>query len=146
MSSAFRFSRRWIAVMVAAIFLLTWMILGTRSIEPVYQGRPLGKWLRGHPREFRPAVLALGTNALPYLLAEIQATDSRASQWGQGMLAKVSMGPFWRTARDRRYHAGLGLQVLDTNAVSALLEVIFSKPLKMVDGDSGYRAVAALTF
>ena len=34
-------------------------------VEPEYQGKPLGQWLRGHPSEYRPAVLAVGTNAMP---------------------------------------------------------------------------------
>ena len=132
--------------MLAGVLVLTCLFLLTRSNEPVYQGRPLGKWLRGHPSEYRPAVIALGTNALPYLLAEIQTTDSRASLWGQGVLAKVSMGPFWRTARDRRYHARIGLQILDTNAVPALMKMIFSNPMKMVENDPGYSAAEALSF
>ena len=116
------------------------------SNEPVYQGRPLGKWLRGHPKEYHPAVLALGTNALPYLLAELQVTDSRMSRWGQDLLAKASIGPLWSTARDCRYRAGIGLQILDTNAVPALMEMIFSKPMTMVEGDAGYSAASVLTF
>jgi hypothetical protein len=146
MPSRSRFSRWGIAVLLATVALLTWMIFREQPNEPVYQGRPLGKWLRGHPNEYRLVVLALGTNALPYLLSEIQATDSRPSEWAQGMLARVSVGPFWRTARERRYHAGLGLQILDTNAVPALMEMIFSKPLRTVEGDPGYSAASALNF
>ncbi len=142
----FRFSRWWIAVLLAGIFLLAWKFLSVGPQEPVYQGRRLGSWLRGHPREYYPAVLALGTNALPYLLTELQATDSRASQWGERVLANVSMGPLWRTARDRRYHAGIGLQILDTNAVPALLGMIFSKPMQITEGDPSCSGAMALTF
>lgn len=146
MSLKFRLNRWRVAVLLAVVSVLTCILLLMRSNEPVYEGRPLGKWLREHPKEYRPAVLALGTNALPYLLAEIQATDSRVSKWGQRMLARASIGPFWRTASDRRYHAALGLQILDTNAVSALLEMIFSRPMKMEEGDSSYSAASVLTF
>ena len=110
MPSKFYFNRWWIAAGLAVACLLAWMILSTGSSEPIYQGRRLGSWLRGHPREYYPAVLAIGTNALPYLLAELQATDSARSEWGERLLAKASLSPFWRTARDRRYHAALGLQ------------------------------------
>jgi hypothetical protein len=120
------------------------VLLGNRSHEPVYQGRRLGSWLRGHPREYWPAVSAVGTNALPYLLAELQAVDSQPSQWAQRVLAKGSIGPFWRTARDRHYHARLGLQILDTNAVPALLDLIFAGPLHIADGDPGTMAALAL--
>lgn len=146
MPSKFHFSRWWIAAGVAAVCLLAMVVLSTRSNEPVYQGRRLGSWLRGHPREYYPAVLAVGTNALPYLLAELQATDSEPSRWGESVLAKVSMSPFWRTARDRRYHAGIGLQILDTNAVPALMSMIFSRPMQMAEGDPALSAASALRF
>ena len=142
----FRFSRWGVAVLIPVVLVVTWLLFVTRSNEPAYQGRPLGKWLRGHPKEYYPAVLALGTNALPYLLAELQATDSRVSQWGQKVLAKASIGPLWRTARDRRYRAGIGLQILDTNAVPELLDMIFSKPIKMAEGDSGCSSAWALSY
>jgi hypothetical protein len=118
----------------------------SNSNEPVYQGRKLGSWLRGHPREYYPAVLATGTNALPYLLAEIQATDSSLSEWGQGMLGKASIGPPWRTARERRYHARLGLQILDTNSVIVLLEQVFATPMRIAENDPSYAAASSLTF
>jgi hypothetical protein len=127
-----------------AVFLSVWLLFLTRLNEPVYQGRRLGSWLRGHPREYIPAVLAVGTNALPYLLAELQATDSAPARYAERMLAKASVGPFWRTARDRSYHAGLGLQILDTNAVPALVNLIFAQPMQTVEGDPGYSAAAAL--
>ena len=143
----FRFSRWRVAVLVVAAFLLACVVFLKRSNEPVYQGRPLGKWMRGDRKEYYPAVLALGTNALPYLLAELQASDSRASQWGEDVLAKlIDSGPLWRTARDRRNRASLALQILDTNAVPALLEMIFSKPMRMMEGDPSWSAASVLTF
>jgi hypothetical protein len=142
----FRFRRWWIAVLLAAVVLSVWLLFLTRLKEPVYQGRRLGDWLRGHPKDYYPAVLAAGTNALPYLLAELQATDSRVSQWGQHVLAKVSIGPSWRTASDRQYHARLGLQILDTNAVPALLNVVFAQPMRMAEGDPGLAAARALSW
>lgn len=140
----FRFRRWWLGVLLAAVFLLAWISFSARPGEPVYQGRRLGAWLRGHPKDYHPVVRALGTNALPYLLAELQAMDSRLGRWGEGVLARVSMGPLWRTARDRRYHAGLGLQILDTNAVPALADLIFSQPMRIAEGDPGWSAASAL--
>jgi len=128
------------------MFLAAWVFLLARPNEPLYQGRRLGSWLRGHPKEYYPAVLVVGTNALPYLLNELQATDSRASQWGEKLSAKVSMGALWRTARDRRYHAGIGLQILDTNAVPALTRMILSSPMQFVEGDPSWSAASALAF
>jgi len=139
-----RLSRWWIVASLAMTVLLAWTIYRAGPSEPVYHGRRLGDWLRGHPKEYYPAVLAVGTNALPYLLAELQATDSRLSRWGQGVLAKASIGPFWRTARDRHYHARLGLQILDTNAVPVLLGRVFSQPMRIVESDPAWSAAFAL--
>jgi len=139
--------RRWqITVFITAMLLLAWVFFLARSDEPVYQGRRLGSWLRGHPREYYPTVLAVGTNALPYLLAELQATDSWSSQWAQGVLAKASIGPFWRTARNRRYHARLGLQILDTNAVPALVGRVFPQSMRIAEGDPGWAAASTLSW
>jgi len=142
----FRFSRWWLAVLLAGAFLLAWIFLSVGPQEPVFQGRGLGSWLRGQPNEYYPAVLAVGTNALPYLLVEIQAVDSKPAQFAEQLLAKVSMGPLWRMAQNRRYHAGLGLQMLDTNAVPALMSMIFSRPMQMAEGDPGWSAASALRF
>ena len=138
----FRRSRWQIAVFIAALFLLAWVFFLGRSGEPVYQGRRLGSWLRGHPKEYHPAVRTLGTNALPYLLAELQATDSQVSRWGQDVLAKASIGPFWRTARDRRYHARLGLQILDTNGAPTLVGRVFLQSMRIAEGDPGWGAAS----
>lgn len=146
MQFKFRPSRWYFVALLTTGLLLAWMLFSARRDEPVYQDRRLGSWLRGHPRDYFPAVLALGTNALPYLLAELQATDSPMSRWGQRVLARVSMGPFWRTARDRQYHARLGLQILDTNAVPALLSLVFSQPMQIAEGAPGWSAAGALSW
>lgn len=114
--------------------------------EPRHQGRRLGDWLRGHPRDYMPVVQAVGTNALPYLLNELQITDPVWLQWAEAALARLEMGPPWEPARTRQYHARLALQILDTNAVPALLGAVFARPLKIEDGDLGYEAAFALTW
>lgn len=144
MPRSFRFNRWWLAALVAVAVWLPWLIFRPGEVEPVYQGRRLGEWLNGHPKDYHPAVRAIGTNALPYLLAELQATDSGSSRLAQSILAKVSIGPFWRTARLRRYRAGLGIQILDTNAAPALADMIFRAPMQVEEGDPGYSAASSL--
>ena len=114
--------------------------------EPRYQGRRLGDWLRGHPRDYMPAVQSVGTNALPYLLNELHVTDPAWLRWAEAGLARLEMGPPWEPARTRQYHARLALQIMDTNAVPALLGAVFARPLKIEDGDLGYEAAFALTW
>lgn len=130
--------------MLAATFLLAWAVYRSRPAEPVYQGRRLGEWLRGHPRDYHPAVRALGTNALPFLMAELQATDSGPARFAEKVLGNFSIGPLWRTASDRRYRARLGLQILDTSAAPALVNLVLAKPMKLVEGDPAYSAASAL--
>lgn len=74
-----------IGVLVAALGLAAWFLF--RSNEPVYQGRKISTWLwelEVSPDTVSPswkesvqAVRALGTNALPWLLARLPARDSR---------------------------------------------------------------------
>lgn len=61
------------------------MIGQWQSIEPRYQGKRLGVLLKGDPIEYVPAMMAIRTNALPYLLQEIQARDSGLSRLGIGL-------------------------------------------------------------
>jgi hypothetical protein len=137
--------RRWWLVAIAGLLIgVIWTLLLSGSNEPIYKGRKLGSWLRGHPREYWPAVLAVGTNALPYLLDELQGTDSGLSQWSKNVLGKISVGPLWRTAADRRYHAGLALQILDTNAVPVLLRQVFATPMRIREDDPSFAAASAL--
>lgn len=144
-----RFSRsRWslLAGLLAAIVLVICLLSSQGPREPIYQGRRLSKWMEGHPRVYWPAVQAIGTNALPFLLAELQTTDSGLSRFAQRMLNKVSVGPFWRTARMRQYHARLALQILDTNAAPALLDTIFAQPMRVAEGDRSWEVAFVLNW
>src|SRR5688572_18718533 len=80
-----------IALVVLLVILgsVCWQFLGEQA--PVYQGKPLAKWLEGYihdPKDYRPATeqpqwqqadaaaRGLGTNALPTLLRMLRAKDS----------------------------------------------------------------------
>jgi hypothetical protein len=144
-SSLARVGLRWIAAMVLG-GLVIWVVIGQwQSIEPRYQGKRLGVLLKGDPIEYVPAMMAIGTNALPYLLQEIQARDSGLSRLGIGLFHRwLDSPPPWKTARDRKHRARIGLGVLDSNAVPALLNMAFSKPLRAQDGDPSLEAVLIL--
>ena len=109
-----------------------------------FGGQRLSALLHEHPSVYRPAVQALGTNALPFLLTELQVTDPAWLKWAEHALGEF--GPRWEPARDRRYHARLGLQILDTNALPALLTAAFTQPIRLAEGDLGFEAAFALTW
>ncbi|MBM4154508.1 MAG: hypothetical protein FJ221_05710 [Lentisphaerae bacterium] len=133
-------------LLLAAMAVAVAERFGPSRLEPRHEGRRLGAWLRGHPREYTPAVQAVGTNALPYLLSELRVTDPFWLRWGEAQFARLEMGPPWEPARVRRYHARLALQILDTNAAPALLDAVFARPMRLRDGDPGYEAAFALTW
>jgi len=132
-------------VLIGMALLIAWAVGSAHFGEPTYQGRPLGKILQGPRAEYTPAIQALGTNALPYLLEELQAEDSAPARWMARQLNRISLGPFWHTAQNRRYRAALGIQILDTNAVPALMEMIFARPMQLTEGDPGYSAAMVLS-
>ncbi|MCC7376512.1 MAG: HEAT repeat domain-containing protein [Verrucomicrobiales bacterium] len=136
---------RWLVAMVVG-GLVIWVVAGQwQTVEPRYQGKRLGVWLKGHPREYVPAMEAIGTNALPYLLRELQARDSGLGRIGAGVFHRwLDSPPPWTTARDRKHRARIGIGCLDSNAVPALLSLAFSKPLKTDDGDPSLEAVFTL--
>jgi hypothetical protein len=146
--------RRWpgkavklvLGIGLVALGLILWRCFEPSSRGPVYQGKHLREWMDGHPREYVPAVRAIGTNAIPFLLAELQATDSALARLGESLLARVQMGPLWTPARMRHYHARLAFQILDTNALPALLEALFSHPMQIKEGDLSWAAGAALSW
>jgi len=76
--------RTWvIAVVVAVLGWMTWLVwLPRPEQEPVYQGKPLGRWLEEVDQQqwslSAPATEAMehvGTNAVPWLLGEASAHD-----------------------------------------------------------------------
>ena len=73
-----------VLVMVLAGFLLVLVHLPNRSVEPRFEGRAFSEWqddftefrsIGEHKRGER-ALLAIGTNAIPYLLGELQVNST----------------------------------------------------------------------
>ena len=131
---------------IAAMGIVVWPRLGPNPLDPIYEKHRLSYWLNGHPREYHPAVRALGTNAMPYLLSELQVTDPAWLQWAEKLLGLVDIGPLWDTSEMHHYHARLALQILDTNALPALIDVVFDRPMQMADGNLGYEAAKAMSW
>ncbi len=123
------------------------LIRTARVSEPRYEGKTLRRWLRGHPRDYQPVIRAMGTNALPFLLSEIRRRDPLPHRFLEECLRTIldARAP-WETARDRRYHARLALQILDTNAVPVLLGAVFSEPMHLDEGNLPFAAAEALTW
>lgn len=95
--------------------------------EPVYQGRGLGEWIdlaNGlNPQIAQTsawaAVQAIGPKGLPWLLAELQARDSRLRQGPIGQ----ALGLTLFEANRRRSQATLGIALLGDAAVPAIPEL-----------------------
>ena len=95
--------------------------------EPVYQGRGLGEWMdlaNGlNPQIAQTtawaSVQAIGPKGLPWLLAELQARDSRLRQGPIGQALGLA-----RLAADRRRsHATMGIALLGDAALPAIPEL-----------------------
>lgn len=82
----FWFKRRpsrtvWIAALVVATLLLGALALGlNRSREPQFQGRRISLWLEDYaaqkPGQVSQAMREIGTNALPYVVQQLERNDS----------------------------------------------------------------------
>src|SRR5438128_1835340 len=94
---------------LAGIFVLMGIaIYALRPREPVYQGKPLGQWLKelnrqGETGRNREAILQIGTNALPFLVSGLCSEDApvklKLMQWyNQRSPIKLRFSP----AVDRR--------------------------------------------
>ena len=136
---------RWLLLLLLMVAMgsALWSRFAPSRLEPDYANHRLSYWLRGHPRDYTPAVQAVGTKALPYLLAELQLTDPAWLRWAERQLG--DFGTPWEPARDRLYHARLALQILDTNALPALLEAAFAHPIRAREGDPGFGAAWAMS-
>jgi HEAT repeat protein len=79
-----------VALVIALLAVMAWLVVHPHETEPVYQGRRLSEWLQGYSgisigtnanpaqaqQEAMAAVRAEGTNALPLLLKMLRAHDS----------------------------------------------------------------------
>jgi hypothetical protein len=130
-------------VLIPLVILISWLLLPSTK-EPVWQGKTLRQWMRGHPGEYVPALQAMGTNAIPFLFSQLQYQDSAPAKMVEEALRRcLDSIPPWETARMRRYHARLALQILDTNAVPALLQVLFQEPFQLKEGHITWEAANA---
>lgn len=95
--------------------------------EPVYQGRGLGEWINLanglNPQIAQTSavasVQAIGAEGLPWLLAELQARDSRLRQGPIGQ----ALGLASLAADRRREQATMGIALLGDAAVPAIPEL-----------------------
>ena len=96
--------------------------------EPSYQDRPLTEWLGdlhnpGTSVIYSNAALAiqhLGTNAVPYLVDDLNARDSKLMVDFRNFLGHHGLSPFGRDADHRRWDALSGFGVLGPAARAAI--------------------------
>ncbi len=120
---------RWIlgvAVLVGVVWVSSRS--GRSDLEPYHRGRWYSEWLERAPGtraenlEAQAAIVAIGTNAIPFLLAEATYVDPPASAWLAGKLRSfnlISIGlePWWNDSRKRAYRARLGISHLVSRGV-----------------------------
>lgn len=135
-------------VAVAAVAALGWAI--SRPAEPSYQGKRLSSWLEGVcgcglgelDAEAVVAVRAIGTNAIPFLLEELQARNMpglAALDWVASKLS-FTWNPLSAMARRNRAIAGFG--ALGEQAAPAIPKL--SKLMFGPDKDDAWSAQGAL--
>src|SRR6266481_3095062 len=103
--------------------VIAWQVRRLR--EPVYQGKRLSLWLQnyspdGDSPEVDEALRTIGTNAIPTLLAMLQAKDSTLK------LELAALGLHYTPAETRHMRAEKGFTALGadaSNAVPALIEI-----------------------
>ena len=119
-----------IAIVLAAVLLVTFAIMfsgSNKASPPHYNGRSLEQWRRTDFHKFREAALTVGTNAIPYLVSELSATDPPIRTFPQRVVERlVSVGEVFTTFRGRRFDASCVLISFDTNAIPAVLSEAFS--------------------
>ena len=125
-----RFYKKQLIVLgiVAALLAASIPFWKKRAVEvPIYKGQPLTHWAEQHPTNYYEACRALGTNALPYLLSELEARDPAPRVLLQKIASSIlPIGDVFVRAGQRRYYAQLGLQQLDTNALPTLLDLFIT--------------------
>ena len=113
-------------VLVAAGVVALWP---SGPKEPVFQGRKLSEWIRiaglyptnSQTEHARVAINAIGTNAIPYLLSEFSARESRlAPKLAEWVSRKTGFDFGFDEGNPRRGMAVVGLSFLGTNAAPAL--------------------------
>ena len=121
---------RLVLCLLAAVVLSFVFLAWPRSpTEPVDQGKAITQWINEaadvgifeQTDELKAAMIAFGTNAVPFLLHEFTRPISR---WRGRVLTSVNAhAPFrfhFRTDEERVRSAGYGLILLETKAAPAL--------------------------
>jgi hypothetical protein len=136
--------RRWLVLgALLTVVLVGVIFLALRQREPTYNGKELSKWLNelaalDHSKrwdvhtEQAQAVRAIGTNALPWLLTELQADGSRWEYELNQLLAKQSLVKYrFPDVNARLTRATLGFHALGElgqPAIPDLLKLVERKP------------------
>jgi hypothetical protein len=132
----------WIGVPLLVLLAAAVILVALRSPEPTYQGKKLSFWIEENriqsmlisqndelaPRrtaEARAAILAIGTNGLPHLIAWMQyqppSWGSRFMAWAPLRLqSKVDFALLSQSRAARVEGALRAFEVLGTNAASAI--------------------------
>src|SRR4051812_35375847 len=131
--------RRHLSVLaVSAILLIASSVIWFRSVEPKYQGKSLGKWLKefdaweGEPTEANfqepvvKAIRKLGTNAIPVIIELLRSRESQFTRVMDRALANQSFVRFHPTPTlfQRRWRALNACKVLGPSAAAAIPELI----------------------
>jgi hypothetical protein len=111
------------ALLLAITGLIVWQVVRLR--EPVYQGKRLSVWLRQYSAdadspETDEALRAIGTNAIPILLAELQAREPRLK------VSLPMLGLYYIPAENRHVWGQKGFSALGndaSNAASPLMRI-----------------------
>jgi len=116
-----------LAFAVVTVALVVWFV--SRPNEPEYRGKKLSQWIaicRQGPYEGTvtdeayEAIRQIGTNAIPYLMRELQASEYPWENLERWLIyrwdAKLRLPTMW----ERRENARIGFEVLGTRATSAI--------------------------
>lgn len=117
-----------IAPLLLLLGVVAWLLLRPRPQEPVYQGKTLSQWLQRvdvwystSPVAAEPALLIMGTNAVPFLIADLRAREFPLEKKLYPFLARHSLLPSdFRLASYRRYRALKALPFLGPLAKPAI--------------------------
>jgi HEAT repeat protein len=135
--------------------IICFFLFSLKVSEPVFQGKTASYWVDhiDTSDEAEKALRQIGTNAIPMLLAKLQAKDSKFKTWLIALADKQDfMEINFKTAEDEYRLAVKGFGILGENATSAvpaLIEMYDRNPtvnerIAMVVGNIGPSAKAAI--
>jgi HEAT repeat protein len=156
--------RRALAVVLCAVSLIAVLFVVWNSNyvhEPVYKGKRLTGWVeqwktnrwnipktasnRAAEKEAETAIRAIGTNAIPFLLASLKAREAKWRDYARNMLPRqwhAHLGLNGNRVGRRKEIGANGLAALGEQAAPAVPELI--QLIRSSDKDASYLAVWAL--